>query len=172
MPRMKTVEIQVETRNRQRKWPVATDLVSHTARWACASIFKDTQVELSIQLLAPGRMAQINWDYLKHQGPTDVITFDLSDEEVPELLVGEILICPEVAARQAKVFETTWQEELFRYLIHGLLHLKGFDDKTSDKRHIMKHHENKWLEKLTQAFEIHPLPIEPHGLKREISDQR
>ena len=98
-------------------------------------------------------MASINQEYLGHEGPTDVITFDLCDD--PALrMTGEILICPEVAASQSEEFGTTWQEETVRYVIHGLLHLKGFDDLEPEKRRIMKQHENRWVEKAKAGFDL------------------
>ena len=98
-------------------------------------------------------MAEINQSYLQHEGPTDVITFDLS-EDATEMVMGEILICPEVAAKQAQEFETSWHEETVRYVIHGLLHLKGFDDLESEKRRIMKQHENRWMKKAQEKFNL------------------
>jgi probable rRNA maturation factor len=50
-------------------------------------------------------------------------------------LHGEIFICPEVAATQAREFRTSWQEEIVRYCVHGLLHLRGYDDvRAADRR--------------------------------------
>lgn len=144
---------QIEVRNRQRKWALNVPLIEEIGTWVAASLFKDIETDISIQFLSPGRMADINQKYLDHEGPTDVITFDLSDD--PSLLMtGEILICPEVAANQSKEFGTTWQEETVRYVIHGLLHLKGYDDLEPEKRRIMKQHENRWMKKAQEKFDL------------------
>ncbi len=144
---------QIEVRNRQRKWPLNVEIVEEIATWVAGSLFKDIESDISIQFLAPGRMAEINHEYLQHEGPTDVITFDLSDEPTV-LMMGEILICPEIAAKQSKEFETTWHKETIRYVIHGLLHLKGFDDLEPEKRKIMKRHENRWMERVQEKFNL------------------
>jgi len=150
---MLTENTQIEVRNRQRKWPLNLSLIEEITAWVVGSLFKDVETDLSIQFLAPGRMAEINQSYLQHEGPTDVITFDLS-EDATEMVMGEILICPEVAAKQAQEFETSWHEETVRYVIHGLLHLKGFDDLESEKRRIMKQHENRWMKKAQEKFNL------------------
>ena len=150
---MLTENTQIEVRNRQRKWPLNLSLIEEITAWVVGSLFKDVETDLSIQFLAPGRMAEINQSYLQHEGPTDVITFDLSEDST-EMVMGEILICPEVAAKQAQEFETSWHEETVRYVIHGLLHLKGFDDLESEKRRIMKQHENRWMKKAQEKFNL------------------
>ena len=102
-------------------------------------------------------MAQVNQDFLQHEGATDVITFDLSEDAMPDYLVGEILVCPEVAAKQSSEFGTQWHQEAIRYVIHGLLHLKGFDDLEPEKRKVMKRHENKWMTKAAGQFDLDDL---------------
>ena len=66
--------------------------------------------------------------FLHIEGPTDVITFQH----------GEIFIGVETARRQARVFRTSLQHELHLYLVHGLLHLRGFDDKDSSSARVMR----------------------------------
>jgi len=73
---------------------------------------------------------------------TDVITFDLGDAQIE----GEIYICADQAHRQAVTFEVAPADEVRRLIIHGVLHLAGFDDRTPDDRKIMKQHENRWYE--------------------------
>ena len=144
---------QIEVRNRQRKWALNVSMLEEIASWVSVSLFGDVEADISIQFLSPGRMAEINQKYLEHEGATDVITFDLCDD--PAIcMTGEILICPEVAANQSKEFGTTWQEETVRYVIHGLLHLKGFDDLEPEKRRIMKQHENRWMKKVQEKFDL------------------
>jgi probable rRNA maturation factor len=68
-------------------------------------------------------------------GPTDVITFEH----------GELFINAEAARRQAKIFGTTFERELRLYIVHGLLHLDGFDDKTSAGGREMKRIQERIL---------------------------
>lgn len=156
---MKPSDIQLEVRNRQRKWPINVDLVLEIGTWVAEALFEHQSAEISVQLLAPTRMAEVNQDFLQHEGATDVITFDLSEEEMPDFLMGEILVCPEVASKQSKEFGTPWHEEVIRYVIHGLLHLRGFDDLEPKKRKVMKRHENKWVIKVAQQFDLEGLIV-------------
>src|SRR5258707_8133742 len=95
-------------------------------------------------------MSSINKRYLNHDGPTDVITFDYSDAK----LCGEILVCLDEAISQAREFETTWQAELVRYLVHGLLHLHGYEDHVVESRRKMKLEEDRVVEQLARSFEL------------------
>src|SRR4051812_1218985 len=76
--------------------------------------------EIDVLFISDARMAQIHRRFLNLAGPTDVITFEH----------GEIFISVDTAIRQAKRFGTTSEYELRLYLVHGLLHLHGFDDQS------------------------------------------
>jgi probable rRNA maturation factor len=67
-------------------------------------------------------MRAINKKYLNHDDVTDVLTFDFGDT------CGEIIICPHVARLQARAHQTSTENEIVLYVIHGILHLAGFDD--------------------------------------------
>lgn len=97
--------------------------------------------EVGIQLVSARAMARVNWDFLRHEGSTDVITFDHGSSA--KHLHGELFISVPDAVKQAAEFGTTWREELARYLIHGLLHLRGYDDLEPAKRRVMKREENR-----------------------------
>ena len=132
--------------------------------------------ELGLHLVRAPEMARINQAFLSHEGPTDVITFDHSDlvgddvrrlkhkkkSEPPHVgsyagLTGELYICHDVARTQAHEFKTTWPEELVRYVIHGMLHLQGFDDHRPADRRKMKREENRLLRVLGRRFPISKL---------------
>jgi len=83
--------------------------------------------EMEITLLDDSEMARIHGEFLDDPTPTDVITFDH----------GELLIGVETAARQAKEFESSQAREIALYGIHGMLHLSGFDDRSSDDAKLM-----------------------------------
>jgi probable rRNA maturation factor len=65
-----------------------------------------------------------------------------------------LFICLDDAVKQAREFRTTWQEELARYVIHGLLHLRGFDDLEPAARRVMKREENRLLRRAGRAFTL------------------
>jgi probable rRNA maturation factor len=80
-------------------------------------------------------MAHINSTFLGHEGPTDVITFRH----------GEILVCPHVAAAQARLFGQNFPKELLLYIIHGWLHLHGMDDHQPENARKMARTQNVLL---------------------------
>jgi rRNA maturation RNase YbeY len=79
------------------------------------------------------KMALVNRGFLQHEGSTDVITFDHAEKRSGKRksgikLHGELFICVDEAILQAKNFKTSWQSEIVRYIVHGVLHLLGHDD--------------------------------------------
>ncbi|MHB8831401.1 MAG: rRNA maturation RNase YbeY [Patescibacteria group bacterium] len=82
---------------------------------------------LGVAFLPEGQMARKNKMYRRKSGPTDVLSFAYPLPKKGKMLLGDILICPKYAARQAKQDSIPLDEELKRLLIHGLLHLAGHD---------------------------------------------
>jgi probable rRNA maturation factor len=124
-------------------------LLQEIALALARELFPNASHELGVYFVDRKKISQLNSKFLGHKGPTDVITFDYSE---PGLLHGEIFICPDVAVVQAKEFGTTRQMELIRYLVHGLLHLRGYDDKQPANRAKMKKAEDKWLRWVAATF--------------------
>ena len=85
-------------------------------RWGCPNAV------LSIVFVGTKRMRAINKKYLSHDYAADVLTFDFGDA------CGEIIICPHVARVNAKAHQISTENEIIYYVIHGILHLAGFDD--------------------------------------------
>ena len=144
--------------NRQRVRAVDMRLFRRIAAWALGEHFHADHYELGIHLVNAREMAGVNETFLNHAGSTDVITFDHREKagrasrlppraprprklkpsegrlDACPTLHGEIFISVEDAVAQAREFDATWQNELVRYLLHGLLHLSGFDDCTAVAR--------------------------------------
>jgi probable rRNA maturation factor len=168
-------------RNRQRLRRVDIVLLRRITLCLLDEHLRVAQFELAIHLVATQEMAQVNQNFLQHGGSTDVITFDHSDlvtadgrrltnhkgchakrSEPPHVgcydgLHGELFICLEDAVKQAREFRTTWQSELTRYIIHGLLHLCGHNDLQSSTRHKMKREENRLLRLIAKRFPLSKL---------------
>jgi probable rRNA maturation factor len=111
-----------------------------------------SQYDLAFYFVAAPEMTQVNETHLGHAGSTDVITFDYSDALQPGKLHGEIFVCVDEALLQARRFRTTWQSEVVRYAVHGILHLQGFDDRTARARAKMKAVENESVADLSRRF--------------------
>jgi|WetSurMetagenome_2_1015567.scaffolds.fasta_scaffold602015_1 probable rRNA maturation factor len=99
--------------------------------------------EINIIFINDTMMIKMNRTYLRHNYPTDVICFDISDNN--RLLDGEIYINIDQARRQASKYEATYLEEYARLIIHGVLHLVGYDDATPKLRNAMTVLEDKYL---------------------------
>jgi probable rRNA maturation factor len=86
--------------------------------------------ELSISLLEPDAMAALKEQALGVRAATDVLSFPLDDPRAPSpgpVLLGDIVICPVVAERQARALGRTLDEEIAHLVVHGLLHILGRD---------------------------------------------
>src|SRR5262249_33948209 len=105
------------------------------------------EAELSLAFVDNPTIHRLNKRYLDHDEPTDVLSFPLSDAGAKKL-AGELVIGAEVARDQAAERGHGVQEELALYVIHGLLHLCGYDDKTSKAAAEMRERERHYLRQL------------------------
>ena len=113
----------VEVLNLQRK--ISVDLrhlqsFAERALRVCSKRAMQQLEEIVVVLISEDRMADLHRRFLNQRGPTDVITFQH----------GEIFISVPTAKRQAREFGTSTLAEIELYIVHGLLHLSGFDDRT------------------------------------------
>jgi len=143
-------------RNRQRLRNVDLRLFRRIVQTLVMKLIIVKEYELDVHLVAAPEMTRINEAFLNHKGSTDVITFDYADS-APETVNGEMLVCLSDAVTQAKHFRTDWQSELVRYVVHGVLHLRGFSDSTSSARARMKREENRLLRQLGRLFPLRRL---------------
>lgn len=145
--------------NRQRSKQLNVPLLRRITLFVLRDAFRVTSHELGIHLVDAKEMAQINEQFLQHTGSTDVITFDHAEtpQKNSPTLHGEIFISVPDAAEQAREFGTSWQSELTRYVIHGLLHLRGFDDLELKLRREMKREENRLVKLVETNFAVRQL---------------
>ncbi len=104
--------------------------------------------ELTFIFCNDAYLHKINVEYLNHDTLTDIITFDNSDDE--NKIEGDIFISVERVRENADTLKTIFGHELRRVIIHGVLHLCGYKDKTKKEAQIMREKEDfyvaKWLE--------------------------
>jgi len=162
--------------NRQRVRKINRRLLKKIANALLAEL-EIKKAEIGICLAAAPEMTRLNEIFLKHKGSTDVIAFDYGLGVPPsggsrrgvmpvqnnrlkpghQMLHGEIFICVDEAVLQARQFGTSWQLEIVRYLIHGVLHLLGFDDSSAGARRKMKREENRRLREIAHRFPLSKL---------------
>jgi probable rRNA maturation factor len=105
------------------------------------------EAEISLAFVDNATIQRLNQRYLQHDEPTDVLSFPLS-ESGARRLAGELVIGAEVAQAQATERGHDVQAELALYVIHGLLHLCGYDDATADGASEMRQRERHYLGRL------------------------
>ncbi|MGI9029508.1 MAG: rRNA maturation RNase YbeY [Ilumatobacteraceae bacterium] len=127
--------------------------------------------ELTLTFVDRGEMAALNAEHLGRDGATDVLSFplddappDRTDADVPVLL-GDVVVCPSVAADQATGHAGTLDDELALLVVHGVLHVLGHDHADDDERHVMQDRE---LELLQRHHWGGPAPV---GFRQEHPDQ-
>ena len=100
-------------------------------------------LELNYIFCSDQYLHQINLEYLHHDTYTDIITFDNSEEE--NIIEGDIFISIERVKENAASYQVSFQHELLRVIIHGVLHLIGFGDKTPEQKKQMRGKEDTYL---------------------------
>ena len=121
---------------------------SRVIEWIITVIQKEEKLLENINYIfcSDDYLLKINRQYLKHDSFTDIITFDHSDSH--EIIDGDIFISVERVKENSKMFNKTLQNELCRVIIHGVLHLIGYVDKTTEDQQKMRELEDKYLNEL------------------------
>ena len=99
--------------------------------------------ELNYIFCSDGYLASVNLQYLHHNTLTDIITFDTSEDV--RFIEGEIFISIDRVKENALKFKASFEDELHRVMVHGVLHLLGYSDKTSQQKKIMRKKEDAYL---------------------------
>lgn len=115
-----------------------------TTRWIkkVAATYGCKVGEIGYMFVNDEKILEVNNEYLGHDYYTDVITFDYCEGNI---LNGDIVISLDTVRTNAEKFGKTYEEELYRVIIHGILHLCGINDKGPGEREIMEENENKAL---------------------------
>ena len=113
---------------------VELDEIHDCARYAMDAMFVHPNVELSIRIIDEAAMKTLHVQWMDEPGPTDVLSFPMDelrpgtdDVPTPAGLLGDIVVCPQVAEAQAKTAGHSVLDEIELLTAHGLLHLLGFD---------------------------------------------
>ena len=139
-----------------RKDDLETLPLHELAQFVLAREERPFNTEVSISFVTDEAIAELNEKYRGKQGPTDVLSFEcdgVDDDlsamtlaEDPIFELGDVIIAPDVAARQTREFGTSFEEEISLLLVHGLLHLCGYDHVEDNEAEAMEKREADILE--------------------------
>jgi len=99
--------------------------------------------DISVVFCSDDYLLDVNRKYLQHDYYTDIITFDYCEGNV---LSGDLFISVDSVRENASFFKTEFDEELHRVIVHGVLHLIGYDDHTDEDQKTMRSKENFYLD--------------------------
>lgn len=123
------------------------------------------EAELALLFVDEATMAELNQTFMGQEGPTDVLAFPIDDDDVgvgrspdgsttgPDrdpladvpLLLGDVVVCPAVAARNAPTHAGTYDDEIALLVVHGILHVLGWDHATAEEAQAMQAREREHL---------------------------
>jgi probable rRNA maturation factor len=123
---------------------VSLDHLREQGQWLITALGLHDDCELSIALVDDERMAELHVEYMNEPGATDVLSFPMDDVRVAEPgeepvagILGDVILCPQVAAAQADTAGHGLDAELELLLTHGVLHLLGHDHEEPDEHALM-----------------------------------
>ena len=122
------------------------------ARYVMGEMKVHPQADLCLRLVDEAAMEQLHLQWMDEPGPTDVLSFPMDelrpgsdDEPTPPGLLGDIVLCPEVAGKQATAAGHTGADEMHLLTVHGVLHILGYDHAEPEEEREMFALQNKLL---------------------------
>lgn len=134
--------------------PLPTDWLVELAGVALTAESLPASTQLSIALVGEPRMSELNGHYMGKHGPTDVLSFPIEDfatpraemgADGPPLLLGDVVICPDVVKRNADAAQVAFEDEMALMVVHGILHLLGRDHMNNEEAEAMEQREREIL---------------------------
>ncbi len=115
--------------------------------WIQDSIREEKRIsgDINIIFTSDKYLLEINKQYLKHNYFTDIVTFNYCEKDI---IKGDIFISIETVKNNSVRFDANFTTELKRVIIHGVLHLIGYDDQNDEEKAIMREKENYYLDRL------------------------
>lgn len=133
----------IVVRNANKRFKLNEYLVKEIVVEILRILKKKREIDLEVVFLSDKEIQGVNKKYKHSDRPTDVLSFDLGS-------CGQILISSDAALRNSGIFNTPLEEEIILYVIHGILHLFGYNDETAVQKKKMSRKENFILKRLCQ----------------------
>lgn len=138
--------MKITIKNFQNQIPIRANKIKQTALKVLSLEGIKKPGQINFCFLNDKQIRLYNLRYLGRDEPTDVLSFNLSDfSKLKKNILADIVISTETAVTNSKIFKTTPRYELCLYIVHGLLHLLGYDDETKKERKIMQQKSNHIL---------------------------
>lgn len=145
--------------------PVRRQIANRWMHRVCDEMNR-TVGEINFQYTDDEGILKANRAFLQHDYYTDVITFPReSEQEGDDAIYGDILISIDTVATNAQELGVPFKQELYRVMIHGILHLLGIDDQTQSERELMRMAEDRALMQLVEMLEGRDYFLEQGGSK-------
>ncbi len=130
--------------NNQNNQEIFPEKIRKTAQ-AILDALECPEGELSILVVDDPRIAELNKEYLDRDGPTNVIAFPMREGHFPEIgpnLLGDVVISTDTARREGEISGISTEERIIQLLVHGVLHLFGYDHENDDGRSLEMEKKN------------------------------
>jgi probable rRNA maturation factor len=131
--------------NLQNKLPVPVRKIKKLVRKVLTGEKVSKPGWINICFVNDRQIKKHNARFLNHKSSTDVLAFNLTDKKERGIISADIMISAQTALRQARIFNTTAEHELFLYVTHGILHILGYKDRRPAEIKLMRKKENQYV---------------------------
>lgn len=145
--RLKGQGASIVVRNLNKKFRINERFIKEIAARVLKILKSPRDIKLEIIFLSDAAIRTLNKKYKHRDAPTDVLSFDLGES-------GEVIISADTASRNSEYFGTFFEKELVLYVIHGILHLYGYNDGTAPQKRRMSNKENHILRRLCASTNL------------------
>ena len=136
------MKAQVLILNGQRKVKLNRDGIDAISRYVLGREGPKGRWQLSLYFVGDSKSRDLNREYLKRDVPTDVLAFSMREgPDADDGLLGDVVISTHRALANAERFGTSVEDEIARYIVHGVLHLLGYDDEGKEKERMREREE-------------------------------
>ena len=137
--------VEITLNNLQNKLPIRTRKIKNLILTVLKNELVKKSGWINICFVDNPQIKKFNAKFLKTKSTTDVLAFDLSGKNEKHIILADIMISTETALKQAASFKTTPDYELSLYVVHGLLHILGFNDHTARQIKLMRKKESQYV---------------------------
>ena len=138
--------MKITLRNLQKHVPIQTGKIKKLIQ----KVLKGERIKetgwINICFVDNPQIKKLNAKFLKTKNSTDVLAFNLSDKKEKNIILADIMISTQAALKQAGSFKTTPDYELSLYVVHGILHILGFNDHTPRQIQLMRKKESQYVD--------------------------